>query len=141
MPSLHAATDRDRAASAEAFVVSFHQDLSAFFSGSDEAAGARLRAVCPASMRLVYPSGAVLDGEAFWESIADRFGASPGFEAGIENLEVLEAQQGFAVVRYEEVQKGAKSSAAQNRRSAFALIRFEGGRWFWEHIQETASPS
>lgn len=126
-----------------AFVVAFHENLTAWFSGMGERAEvwARLVAACPASLTLVYPSGTRLQGDAFTASIEDRFGSSPGFTARIEDPELVHRTEDTAVVAYVEAQSGARASTAENRRSALAVVERDGvAGWRWRYIQETALP-
>jgi len=131
------------AEAAVGFVRRFHDDLSAWFAGEGEAGAVwdRLVAAAPADMRLVYPSGNRLSGAAFLDSIRDRWGKSPGFRAGVADVEVLHADASHAVLAYVESQSGARSSAATNRRSAMALVQRTGNGWSWVYIQETAQPA
>ena len=125
-----------------AFVHAFHDDLTAWFAGTGERAEvwARLEAACRPLQRLIYPSGGQMTGPQFLDTIADRFGASPGFEATIENLEVVQDAPDHAVVAYHELQAGARQSASNNRRAALAVVvRSEDG-CTWRFIQETALP-
>ena len=134
--------DDGKPESPAAFVRRFHDDLTAWFSGSGDAQETweSLSIACPAEMRLVYPSGRRLSGAAFLSSIADRFGASPGFAAAVEQIEVLHHAEPHAVVAYVELQIGARKSAANNGRSALALLRRAGRGWAWQAIQETDQP-
>ena len=123
-----------------AFVHAFHRDLSGWFSGqgSREEIWRRFQATSPAEMKLVYPSGARLSGAAFLDSIRDRFGTSPGFEASVSDVEELLVQPDHAVVAYVETQTAARHSATTNRRCALAVLERRDGQWRWRFIQETA---
>lgn len=126
----------------EDFVRRFHADLTGWFSGDGDrqATWSGLKAACPADMRLVYPSGRLLSGAAFLESIADRYGRSPGFEAEVGEFERLHWVGDAAVVAYVERQVGARASASDNGRSALALLRRAEDGWAWAAIQETDLP-
>ncbi|MEM7157772.1 MAG: hypothetical protein AAF799_33335 [Myxococcota bacterium] len=125
-----------------AFVHAFHDDLTAWFSGSGDRTEvwARLEAACRPLQGLVYPSGTRLTGPEFLDTIADRFASSPGFVAAIENLEVVHQASDHAVVAYHEVQAGARQSSTRNRRAALALVALTGEGCTWRFIQETALP-
>lgn len=122
------------------FVRDFHADLTGWFSGSGDrdAIWARFEETCPPDMTLVYPSGTKMGGVPFLESIRDRFGRSPGFEAMIVEPEIVVETADHAVVAYAEVQTQARESDPDNHRSALAvLLRSERG-WRWRYIQETS---
>lgn len=124
---------------AEAFVHDFHRDLTLWFSGAGEAAQvwARLQATTPADMTLVYPSGRRLAGAAFLDTIRDRHGGSPGFEARVEAVRIVAHGPEHAVVAYTEIQRGAKQSTSVNQRTALAVVERHDGAWRWRYIQET----
>ena len=127
---------------AKAFVREFHADLTAWFSGDspmDQVWRQLERATHP-EMVLVYPSGERLSGAAFLKSIESLHGRSPGFVASVSDIELVYADDDRAVVSYKETQTGARQSAAENQRSALALVVRQGGVWTWRFIQETALP-
>lgn len=123
-----------------AFVHAFHRDLTGWFSGegSREQIWQRFEETSPADMKLVYPSGTRLSGNAFLDSIRDRFGTSPGFEASVSEVEELVVAADHAVVAYVETQTAARESATVNRRCALAVLDRREGQWSWRFIQETA---
>ena len=126
--------------SACAFVSWFHDQLSRWFAGKgnrDEVWRA-LVAHTPKDMSIVYPSGKRLSGQELLRSIEDGFGASPGFNASVSDLEVVLSATTHAVVSYIETQRGARRSESENTRSALALVSRDGDRWKWRFIQETA---
>lgn len=124
-----------------------HDFIAAWFRGEIAQSAERFRAgladrLAPGLVN-IQPAGRALTGAELLSSIERGHGTNTRFEIEIRDVQVLFVSEhdGLVLATYTEVQRGARSSAAENTRVCTALLQRRGATdpFTWLHIHETAS--
>ena len=94
------------------------------------------------SPALVYvmPTGIALERAQLLSGLRSGHGSNREFGIEIRGVRVRFEDTRSVLATYEELQRGAKSHAAQNARLSTVLLRHDGEALLWQHVHETWLP-
>ena len=91
----------------------------------------------------IQPAGLLLSRADLIGQIRRGYGASPDFHIRVGEVAVRQelAEASLIQATYQEYQRGARNSAADNARISSVLLQRQGADFLWLHIHETWLPA
>ena len=91
----------------------------------------------------IQPAGLLLSRADLIGQIRRGYGASPDFRIRVGEVAVRHGLQEASLIQatYQEYQRGARNSAADNVRISSVLLQRQGADFLWLHIHETWLPA